>query len=468
MEIQFRLSNVGCFEDISEQVFTDGPPDVNFINLIAWLNSELVKFCKLESFVSRDTNTEDSLSFFVEVSSLLKELSCPYKCLTKGNISERLTLPEHKRLLITYLCTELEAAKIQTFKKPPSKSAPIKVELYESKTAKELKKILVCLRLKPPATVAIQQVFDVIEKKLKDLSQPSTPKDEVGGLLFTGCLTEKQWFNLECIYKEMYQEYKVRRNLLLTRLEVTIKSFTWSIRLEAKFEKIMAIYEKYKSGILLEPMVRISDILAAKPNLAFIEKTSSAAVRRNTKSSVNNVLIGDVPDRGGRIEEQQPPPPEVPSWQKNYSSSQRVKLSNPPSTHKGRENPSGKNFYSAPNEHPNSHASMNYCSAKEGFSRSNKGLRSGSRGAFAPAVNQSVYPPVYQSAYNPVYEPAYHNTQLGNPEIGFGGYMLPAGNNYQHYGIGDNQVNQRRHDQPRAAFHRSGLTKRRGRSLHRY
>lgn len=467
MEIQFRLSNVGYFEAIPEQVFKDGPPDVNFINLIAWLNSELVKLCKLESFVSRDTNAEDSLSFFVEVSSLLKELSCPYKCLTKRNISERLILPEHKKLLITYLCTELEAAKIQTFKKPPKKSAPVKVELYESKTAKELEKMLDCLHLKPPATIAIQQIFDIIENKLKDLSQPSTPKEVVGCLLFTGCLTEKQWFNLEYLYNEMYQEYKVRRNLLLTRLEVTIKSFTWSIRLEEKFEKIMTIYEKYRSGILLEPMVKISDILAAKPSLALIEKTSSIAVRRNTKSSVNNVLIGDVPDRGGRPEEQQPPPPEVPSWQKNYSSSQRSKFSSPPSSNRGRENTNCNRNYSAPNEHSNSHASMSYFSTKDDIPRNNKGLRSGSRGAFAAAVNQSVYQPVYQSTYNPAYECVYQNTYLGSPELGFGGYMH-AGNNYQHYGIGDNQINQRGHDQTRAAFHRSGLSKRRGRSAHSY
>lgn len=68
--------------------------------------------------------------------------------------------------------------------------------------------------------------------QLKQLSQPSTPKEKVGELLFTGCLTEKQWFQLDDLYREMYQEYKTRRNLLLTRLDVTIKSFLWADRLK--------------------------------------------------------------------------------------------------------------------------------------------------------------------------------------------------------------------------------------------
>lgn len=68
--------------------------------------------------------------------------------------------------------------------------------------------------------------------QLKQLSQPSTPKEKVGELLFSGCLTEKQWFQLESLYNEMYQEYKTRRNLLLTRLDVTVKSFLWAERLK--------------------------------------------------------------------------------------------------------------------------------------------------------------------------------------------------------------------------------------------
>jgi hypothetical protein len=69
--------------------------------------------------------------------------------------------------------------------------------------------------------------------------------------------------------------------------------------------------------MLPEPAVSLADLLAAREDLAIIEKTSSATVRKNTQSAVNKVIIGSVPDRGGRTSEQQAPPPEMPSWEKN-------------------------------------------------------------------------------------------------------------------------------------------------------
>lgn len=66
-----------------------------------------------------------------------------------------------------------------------------------------------------------------------------------------------------------------------------------------------------------EPDVMLAHLLAARDDLAIIEKTSNASVRKNTKSAINSVIIGAVPDRGGRSWEQEPPPPEMPPWQKD-------------------------------------------------------------------------------------------------------------------------------------------------------
>lgn len=46
----------------------------------------------------------------------------------------------------------------------------------------------------------------------------------------------------------------------------------------------------------------LAALLAARDSLAIIEKTSSANVRRNTKSKIQRHIIGRVPDRGGRGE----------------------------------------------------------------------------------------------------------------------------------------------------------------------
>lgn len=76
-------------------------------------------------------------------------------------------------------------------------------------------------------------------------------------------------------------------------------------------------YHSGRAKMGTKPNVGIADLLAARDDLAVIEKTSNAAVRKNTRSNINKVIIGNVPDRGGRPCEQEPPPPEMPPWQKD-------------------------------------------------------------------------------------------------------------------------------------------------------
>ena len=43
--------------------------------------------------------------------------------------------------------------------------------------------------------------------------------------LFTGVLNEKQWLSLAKINDQLHEEYKIRREMILKRLDVTIQSF---------------------------------------------------------------------------------------------------------------------------------------------------------------------------------------------------------------------------------------------------
>lgn len=76
-------------------------------------------------------------------------------------------------------------------------------------------------------------------------------------------------------------------------------------------------YEETRKFLSAEPDITFADLLAARDDIAIMEKTSNASVRKNTRSEINSVIIGAVPDRGGRPYEQEPPPPEMPSWQKD-------------------------------------------------------------------------------------------------------------------------------------------------------
>lgn len=68
---------------------------------------------------------------------------------------------------------------------------------------------------------------------------------------------------------------------------------------------------------MVEPGVKLSQLLASRDDLTIIEKTSNASVRKNTRNDVTKIVIGNVPDRGGRTDEVEPPPREMPSWQQN-------------------------------------------------------------------------------------------------------------------------------------------------------
>lgn len=86
----------------------------------------------------------------------------------------------------------------------------------------------------------------------------------------------------------------------------------WSSRIESKLDQVSAAYQPLRSAMVAEPCVRVSDLLRARKDLSFFDKATSKA----TKTPLHRVVIGQVPDRGGRASEQSAPPPEMPSWQK--------------------------------------------------------------------------------------------------------------------------------------------------------
>ena len=45
-------------------------------------------------------------------------------------------------------------------------------------------------------------------------------------------MSENQWNQIYKIHQILYDEYKIRRELLLKRLDVTIQSFKWADRLK--------------------------------------------------------------------------------------------------------------------------------------------------------------------------------------------------------------------------------------------
>ena len=58
------------------------------------------------------------------------------------------------------------------------------------------------------------------------------PKGHLTPSLVSQPLSEEQWAKLDKINDELTQEYSVRRQMLLTRCDVTVQSFRWSDRVK--------------------------------------------------------------------------------------------------------------------------------------------------------------------------------------------------------------------------------------------
>uniref|UniRef100_A0AAZ3QYT1 Family with sequence similarity 98 member B n=1 Tax=Oncorhynchus tshawytscha TaxID=74940 RepID=A0AAZ3QYT1_ONCTS len=137
-------------------------------------------------------------------------------------------------------------------------------------------------------------------------------------LIYISLLQEK----IEAINQALVNEYEVRRKMLLKRLDVTVQSFGWSDKAKSVlfiYSIFLAnVYPPLRSTLATKSKVSVAHLFAAREDLSKIMRTSSGRIREKTAC----VLMGRVPDRGGRPTEIEAPPPEMPTWQKRQDGPQ--------------------------------------------------------------------------------------------------------------------------------------------------
>ncbi|KAB5561894.1 hypothetical protein PHYPO_G00011760 [Pangasianodon hypophthalmus] len=297
-----------------QAALSGGAASPEFTKLCAWLVSELKLYCRLEEDVHATNSQADG--FQLEMSGLLTELACPYSCLTRGDVTHRLLNANNCQLLLTFLISELEAARMAMVNAPQRKAQDAGGTVGCSELFLELKGICVALGMsKPPSNITMFQFFSGIEKKLKEALSKVPPR-HVGGPLMNKTLGPLHWEKIEAINQALVNEYEVRRKMLLKRLDVTVQSFGWSDRAKSQTEKLAKVYQPLRSALGFKSRVCVAHLLAAREDLSKILRTSSGQTREKTSCAINKVLMGRVPDRGGRPNEIEPPPPEMPTWQK--------------------------------------------------------------------------------------------------------------------------------------------------------
>ncbi|KAH8409789.1 hypothetical protein KR222_007296, partial [Zaprionus bogoriensis] len=290
--------------------------------IIFWLAHELHVLRKTDEHVSSSSKDHDEFAF--ELSLLLTELGCPYRQFVAVPMSERFRSRSALLELLDYLTSELMATKMSLKAQPaepPSKKSKTESHLQETigqlaadLQLGELPKNLNAKLLMEKLTSRLDQRLKQVNKQL--LSEPLMHAKKP--------LSDAQWRLLETMHKDLDAEYNLRRQMMLTRLEATVQSFQWSESMKKRqheiaerFQRKLSELEQFKLG---GADTNIVALLAARADLAIIEKTSSVNVRKNTASKIEKHVIGSVPDRGGRANEHAPPPPEMPSWQQQRAS----------------------------------------------------------------------------------------------------------------------------------------------------
>ncbi|KAL0969678.1 hypothetical protein UPYG_G00230750 [Umbra pygmaea] len=309
--------------DALEQVGYDGPlhdeetlvkacegglSSPEYVSLCIWLATRLKPLCNLEESITPDSDDTDGFQF--ELSGMLKELHCPHQGLVSGVLQGRLQNKKEYLQLALFLSSELQAAQIIKSKSSEDK---------EYKDLNDLQLIWETLNLPESTEQATAELFYGIEQKINTLIQ-ELPKDHIGKPVLKKCIESNQWERVEQINTQLSSEYECRRRMLIKRLDVTVQSFGWSDRAKERVDSMAKAYQPKRHSLTQTSSIGMAHLLAAREDICNLVKTSSGSSRENTACAVNKILMGRVPDRGGRPSEIDAPLPEMPAWQKRQDS----------------------------------------------------------------------------------------------------------------------------------------------------
>jgi len=130
----------------------------------------------------------------------------------------------------------------------------------------------------------------------------SLPKNHTEKLLDASSWTSEQRALIERVERALHDEYKARREMVAKRAQVTTTSFCYSSRLNA----LKAVREEFArravSDLHIMPQVTMDDVCDARHADLAMAGIKVTAGRGALNSAVKKIMIGAVPDRGGRTD----------------------------------------------------------------------------------------------------------------------------------------------------------------------
>ncbi|XP_027797210.2 protein FAM98C isoform X1 [Marmota flaviventris] len=312
-----RALGYGDFPEVASR----GPSCPGFRALCVRLAAELVTLGTLEEpreegaeVLSVGNGPGADEGFLRQLAGLLRALHCPDRALCGEGREAALREPGAGLRLLRFLCSELQAARLLCLRPLLDSSSVTPLgdgAEEEAGTVQELVLILQALGLpRPMPGTQASQILRELHAKISELL-PSLPPGSMQPLL-SYPLNAPQWKALESLSGSLADQYYCRRCLLLKRLDLTTSAFHWSDRAKAQGKAMKAVLMPIREVLSPESDVCIAHVLAARADLSRLVPATSKAARQGTSCAINKVLMGEMPDRGGRPNELEAP---MPSWQ---------------------------------------------------------------------------------------------------------------------------------------------------------
>lgn len=212
---------------------------------------------------------------------------------------EEMEVPSGRTALVELLTSELQAARMITFAQPrsPARHPTAREGLDRHEAAQSLFNIEEALGL-PRATHGVDALIHA-HNKLSELLK-GLPRDHLGSPLLTRlALSTPDMEKLERMNECFIEEYQVRREVLVKRLDVTLHALSCSTKRQEHESEVVDVVEVGKQALGKQATFGVYDILAARDDLARLYPAPDLAAH----AMVKRLLIGSVPDRGGRVGE---------------------------------------------------------------------------------------------------------------------------------------------------------------------
>lgn len=162
-----------------------------------------------------------------------------------------------------------------------------------------------------PRQPSATPVAEEIQKQVEMLTS-SLPSGFFNAIVPPSTLSDTQYSILKDVDTALHAENALRRKMLIERIKVTLQSFMWSKRLidDAEEENVdlkttaEGTVASALSGMSAMPAVSVEDVFSATLGdvMTVTERATSASGPGALRAKVKDVLIGSVPDRGGRTD----------------------------------------------------------------------------------------------------------------------------------------------------------------------